>query len=202
MQLKKPNIKFNKSKPTLVSLILIICIAVGGVVAILFALTQPLKNIFNPTEVTTTVVEDFDGEVKQNVAIKNTGNIDAWIRAAVVINWVDKDGNVFGQPPVEGTDYTIVYDLANGWALGDDGMYYWTKPVKSDDDAPEDCCTGVLITSCKPNSPSTAPDGYTLSVEIVGSGIQSVPASVFNNNWGKDSGFTASENSTALQKEG
>lgn len=191
-----------KSAISLISLILVVCVAVGGVLAILKSYVTPLRNVFEPRHVTTTVVEDFDGEVKQNVAIKNTGNTDAWIRAAVVINWVDELGNVYGQPPVEGMDYTIVYDLANGWVKGNDGFYYWTKSVKSVEQDSTNCTTGVLIKTCSPVQPSTAPDGYTLSVEIVGSGIQSVPARVFNGNWGASSGLTATDNSTDLTKGG
>lgn len=194
--------KSKKSAISLISLILVVCVAVGGVLAILISQTKTLTNVFKPGHVTTTVVEEFDGEVKQNVAIKNTGNTDAWIRAAVVINWVDELGNVYGQPPVEGTDYTIVYDLANGWVKGDDGFYYWTKSVKSVEQDSQNCTTGVLIKTCSPVQPSTAPDGYTLSVEIVGSGIQSVPARVFNGNWGASSGLTATDNSTDLTKGG
>ncbi len=194
--------KSKKSAISLISLILVVCVAVGGVLAILKSYANQLINVFEPRHVTTTVVEEFDGEVKQNVAIKNTGNTDAWIRAAVVINWVDELGNVYGIPPVEGTDYTIVYDLANGWVKGNDGFYYWTKSVKSVEQDSTNCTTGVLIKTCSPVQPSTAPDGYTLSVEIVGSGIQSVPARVFNSNWGASSGLTATDNSTDLTKGG
>lgn len=205
MQNQSSKKRFKKPTASLISMILVICVAVGGVLAILLTSTGPLKNIFDPSKVTTSVDETFDGEVKQNVSIKNTGNTDAWIRAAVVINWVDEEGNVYGVPPVEGTDYTITYDLANGWVKGDDGFYYWTKPVQSVEQAPKDCSTGVLIKTCSPTSPSTAPDGYTLSVEIVGSGIQSVPEKVFNNNWGDSSGLKVvkdDESKNVLSREG
>lgn len=202
MQNQSSKKRFKKPTASLISMILVICVAVGGVLAILLTSTGTLKNIFDPSKVTTSVDETFDGEIKQNVSIKNTGNTDAWIRAAVVINWVDEEGNVYGVPPVEGTDYTITYDLANGWVKGDDGFYYWTKPVKSVEQAPKDCNTGVLIKTCSPTSPSSAPDGYTLSVEIVGSGIQSVPAKVFNNNWGESSGLKVDESKNVLSREG
>lgn len=202
MQKHNSKKQLNKSTASLISLILVICVAVGGVLALLFTSTDTLKNVFEPSKVTTTVEEKFDGEVKQNVSIKNTGNIDAWIRAAVVINWVDEYGNIYGVPPVEGTDYTITYDLSNGWVKGDDGFYYWTKPVMSVEQDSTNCNTGVLIKTCSPTSPSTAPNGYALSVEIIGSGIQSVPAKVFNDNWGTSSGLKVNESKNVLSREG
>lgn len=198
MQFRNKDGKINKSAALLISLILVICVAVGGVLALLTFTTNSIKNVFDPSQVTTTVDEKFDGEVKQEVSIKNTGNTDAWIRAAVVITWKDEDGNVYGKAPVAGTDYTIEYDLNNGWKLGNDGFYYWTKPVKPVTKAPNDCNTGVLIKSCSPVKPSTAPDGYSLSVEIIGSGLQSVPARVFNSNWSTSSGLKANDDSTKL----
>lgn len=54
--------------------------------------------------------------------------------------------------------------------------------------------TGVLITKCQPNVPSTAPEGYFLTVEILGSGIQSVPEQAVKDAWG--SGFSINQNGT------
>lgn len=98
----------------LVSVALIVCVAVGGTLAFLADSDGPVVNTFTPSKVTTTVDEKFDNDVKENVKIKNTGDTTAWIRAAVVITWQDKNGNVYAQAPVENTDYTISYDLANG----------------------------------------------------------------------------------------
>ena len=41
-----------------------------------------------------------------------------------------------------------------------------------------------LIETC--NSKNTAPDGYFLNVEIIGSGIQSVPDSVVESVWSNE----------------
>lgn len=171
-----------KSIALLVSLLLIIGVTIGGTIAYLIDRTDPVTNTFNPSEVTTSVEETRNGRTKSNVTIKNTGDTEAWIRAAVIMTWQDKDGNVYGQLPVAGKDYIIDYKLSeDGWVKGDDGFYYWTKPVKSVKEDPEDCLTGVLIESCAYSE--GAPEGYYLTVEIIGSGIQSKPSSVFSEEW-------------------
>lgn len=178
-----------KSMTLLVSLLLAVCLTVGGTLAFLTATDGPVENIFNPSQVTTKVEETLSGTTKSNVMIRNTGDIDAWIRAAVIVTWQNSAGEVYGKAPVAGTDYTI--DKGN-WLEGEDGFYYWNKPV-----APNGL-TGNLIDSITPGN--TAPDGYYLNVEIIGSGIQSKPASVFNTEWAS-SGLTANEACTQLNKK-
>lgn len=177
-----------KSAALLVSLLLIIGVTVGGTIAFLMDSDGPLHNLFNPSQVTTEVEETLDGTTKKDVYIKNTGDTDAWIRAAVVITWQDKDGNVYGKAPVLNTDYEIQW--GTGWLTGPDGFYYWTSPV-----AANGGMTGDLIESC--TSKGTAPEGYYLTVEIVGSGIQSKPARVFNTEWAS-SGLKVNDDGTSI----
>lgn len=163
--------RMKKSKKTmtlLASLVLVLGIVAAGTVAFLVTNTGPVVNTFTPTNVSPEIHEEFNGTVKSNVKIENKGNTDAYIRAAVMVNWVDESGNVLGQVPVKGTDYTITYDLANGWVQGDDGYYYWTKivPATSGTDV-----TGVLITEAKVLKAAPVA-GYSLSVEILAQTIQ------------------------------
>lgn len=192
----KKNVK--KWNTLLVSLLLLVCVTVGGSVAYLVHTADPISNVFTPSRVTTDVVETLDTEKKEKreVAIKNTGDTEAYIRSAVVITWQDKDGNVYGQMPKAcmvstcdhascGADYAIKYILVTsgeGWIKSSDGFYYWTKPVLSQVEDSENCTTGTLITTCKPLKDAPA-DGYYLNVEIIGSGIQSKPTSVVTSNW-------------------
>lgn len=172
-----------KSLALIVSLVLVLTVTVGTTLAYLIATSGPVENTFTPSKVTTEVVEEFDetGKIKQNVKIQNTGDTDAWIRATYIVTWQDADGNVYGQKPVAGTDYEITYGTnENGvWLPGGDDFYYWSKPV-----APE-AFTGILIGECKPLK-SAPEDGYYLCVEILGSGIQRKPATVFNTTWDLD----------------
>ncbi len=180
-------LKTNRKAPVaLVAILVLLCCAVAGTVAFLVTKTDSVVNTFTPSKVTTYVEEEeFNGRTKSNVKIQNTGDIDAYIRVAVIVNWADASGNVYGEKPVEGTDYTISYNKtvqADGgqWIEGSDGYWYYTKPVApSTEDNPQ--YTGVLIKSCEPAG--QAPAGYALQVTILADGIQSKPDKVVNEVW-------------------
>ena len=163
-----------KKPVALVAILVLLCCAVAGTVAYLVTSTDPVTNTFTPAKVTTSVEETFDGITKSNVRIQNTGDIDAYIRVAVIVNWADKDGKVYGKKPVEGTDYSISYNKSD-WFQGSDGYYYCKTaiaPTKS---------TPVLINSCAPAG--QAPEGYALQVTILADGIQSEPSNAVTEAW-------------------
>ena len=163
-----------KAAMLLASLIVLMCVGMGNVLAYLLDTIGPVENTFTPSAVTTKVEETVNPEqtVKTNVMIANTGDTEAFICAAIVINWADGNGNVYGTTPIAEDDYDMQLNLNDGWVFNTtDGFYYWTKPVAADDE------TGVLISSVKLADGVTAPQGYALSVEILCSGVQSVPTS-------------------------
>ena len=157
----------NKNKKTLLlaSLILVIVLGVGVTVAFLLTNTQEVKNTFTPSEVTVDIIEEFDGETKENVVLKNTSNTDAFIRAEVSITWQTEDGNVYGTLPVAGEDYTITFADDSNWILGADGFYYYTKEVAPDG------LTTALIKSCTVKKAAPM-DGYSLNIDIFGAAVQ------------------------------
>ena len=157
--------KSNKKSITmLVSLILIITIGVGGTLAYLITSTGEVKNTFTPSQVVISVDEEFDGNTKSDVKISNhNDSVKAYIRAAIVVNWMDKDGNVWAAKPEKGTDYTMT--TGDGWTLGADGYYYHKGAVNPGES------TSDLIKSAAPVA-GMAPDGYYLSIEILAQGIQ------------------------------
>lgn len=160
----------------LIAAVLILGMAIGGTVAYLTATTGEVTNTFTPGKVDITVEETFDGETKTNVSIKNTGNVDAYIRAKVVVTWQDANGNVYGTMPVVNEDYTITWGTT-GWDLEtSDGFYYHTTAVAPNGN------TSVLITSCEPVE-GEAPAGYNLHVEILAQAIQAEPTSTVADEW-------------------
>ena len=168
-----------KKPVALVALLLLLCCTVAGTLAYLVTSTDPVTNTFTPAEVKTEVTESFvedKGElVKSNVQIKNNGKIDAYIRVAVVVNWADKDGNVYGGAvPKEGTDYTEPV-LQDGWIkVGD--YYYYTSAV------PAGSSTGTLFAPIE--QLKTCQDtNYGLQITILADGIQSVPDTVVKDVW-------------------
>ena len=169
----------HKAAVLLGCLALISVTLVSTTAAFLTVSTEPAENIFDPSTVSCRVDEEFDGTEKTNVTVSNTGDTEAYIRAAVVVTWKDTvNGNVYAKAPVKQTDYTIELNTVD-WFCGMDGFYYYKYPV-----APqaENGATTPLITSCKAIADKT-PDGYGLNVEILASAIQSVPVSVVNEKW-------------------
>lgn len=159
--------KLNRKKGILLltAAVLILVCGVGGTLAYLITQTAPVTNTFTPAHVTSEVNEPGweDGNtVKSNVTVKNTGNVSAYIRAAIVITWKDKDGNTMPTVPVLGTDYTL--DI-NTSAWSPSGGYYYYK-----DKVAAGGSTTNLINSCVSNGTYT--DGRSLCVEVIGSAIQ------------------------------
>ena len=166
-----------KPLAALVALVLIIGAVVGGTLAYLAARTDAIVNTFNPAKVDITVDENFNGKTKENVKITNTGDTEVYIRATYVVTWKDAAGNVYPEQPQPGVDYTISLNPKQNWFYYNDGYYYYTAPV-----APL-ASTGVLIDLCTPVT-GRAPEGYTLSVDVLASAIQSVPAEAVGEAWG------------------
>lgn len=116
----------NKKSIIIASVMLLLLVAVGTTLAYIFTETNPVENTFNPSKVACAVVENnnpdenradivLNDSIKTNVQIKNTGDTDAYIRVAVVVNWMSEDGTkVWATKPVKSTDgtdgdYTISY---------------------------------------------------------------------------------------------
>ena len=155
-----------KKPVALVALLVLLCCTVAGTLAYLVDKTPEVKNTFTPAHVSTAVDETFKNGVKSDVKIQNTGNIDAYIRATVVVNWASdkEDGVVSGTAPKEGTDYTIDWTKVNWIKVGD--YYYYTQKVAVNGE------TGQLFTNCKLKEGVIPPSGYHLQVTILADGIQ------------------------------
>lgn len=164
-----------KSIALLVAMVMVLGAFVGATVAYLFTSADSIVNTFTPASVTTEITEDFDKEVKNNVQVKNTGDISAYIRAEVVVTWQNEKGEIAPTVPVMGTDYNVTFPNGTGW-VEHKGFYYYTSAVASQ------ASTGVLLTACQPVE-GKAPAGYHLSVEILASAIQSEPQEAVQEAW-------------------
>ena len=113
----------------LASLVLLLALAVGGTVAWLNSSSGPVTNTMSPGQVPITINETFNGATKSGVTVTNDGNIDAYIRVAIVANAVDKDGNIIaGKAP----DYVSWVNTDDWQLLEDDGYYYYKGAVAPD----------------------------------------------------------------------
>lgn len=166
----------NRSLVLTISVIALVVCIVGASLAYLFADTDGITNTFTPTKVTTGIDEDIKGGVKEEVVIENTGDIEAYIRAKVVVTWKDSSGNVYGKAPVLSTDYTVTYNNTD-W-FQQEGIWYYKQPVASKGK------TENLLTNMMKVEGATVPEGYDLSVEIISEAIQSQPRTTVTSAWG------------------
>lgn len=160
------------------ALVCIICCLVSGLtLAYLVTSTDDLVNVFGTPSFDTGISEDFKDNVKKDVKIQNTGDVDAYVRATVVVTWVNDDAQVYSTAPVENTDYQIEWKTKDTpWVKGSDGYWYYTTPLAPGGD------TEILFTDCKPVEGKT-PEGYYLSVEILSQSIQAEPKEAVEGVW-------------------
>lgn len=148
--------------------------------AYVFLHSTTVENTFTEAHVTCEVVEDFDGTTKEDVRIKNTSNIQSYIRATVVVTWMSEDETkVTVAKPVAGEHYDITYadESTTNWAKASDGYWYYKVPVEVGAE------TQNLIETCSLKAGVTPPEGFYLSVEIVASAIQATPTYVIKEQW-------------------
>ena len=159
--------KTNRPKhfAALLALVLILVCTVGGTVAYLVAHTDPVTNTFTPGEVSCQVEEKFDEEktVKTEAVIKNTGNVPAYIRVAVVANTVDGD-NITGMASLP-TDWLN----EDSWTAGGDGFYYYKGVVQPGAVTADLLKNGIPLTG--------------IQVTILASAIQSMPDDAVEEAW-------------------
>ena len=174
----------------LIAAVAVIIAGTAGATLAYLSHQSGLTNQFQIAEVSTTVNEEFDGETKSDVKIKNTGDVPAYIRAAVIIGWQDEEGNALidEAAPEVNKDYTIAWNLngtgSNGqWIKGSDGYYYYTSPVDGNAE------TDILIQECKDIKLGEHKNaGKYLVVDIAAQSIQATPAAAVKEAWGPDKG--------------
>jgi len=147
---------------------------VGSTLAYIFVKTNELNNTFTPGEVDISI---------SGSTITNVEDTDVYVRAAVVVTWVNDNGTpddktddvILSTMPVEGTDkdYTITYNTDANWVQGSDTFWYYKEPISKDE-------SKTLINSVTAN---TTKDGYTLTVQVLSSAIQATPAEAVVNSW-------------------
>ena len=162
----------------LLALALILVCTVGGTVAYLVTHTDPVVNTFTPGEVSCQVEEKFEGNnVKTEAVVKNTGNVPAYIRVAVVANTIDAQGNITGMET-----------LPAGWLntakwTEVDGFYYYKGVVQ-----PGDVTDNLLNADINLEG---------IQVTILASAIQSMPDDAVKEAW-KMSYDSSASNWTAV----
>lgn len=157
----------------LLSGLLLVTLIVGGTVAYLVTQVTPVTNTFTPSHVTCEVNENFNGTVKSNVNVTNTGDTDAYIRVKLVTYRVNDNGDHIG-----GTASVPDFTPGKNWVKHSDGYYYYTLPVK-----PGEKPVNALIDSIVLEDHYDDADGGKQVIEVMAEAIQSSPAEAVGESW-------------------
>lgn len=158
----------------MVSLVAILAVSVGGVLAWLATSSNDVTNTFAPGDTEIKIEEKFENNVKSDVYVINKGNIPVYIRANLVFTWKDSAGNIIEKP----ADATPTVDYGNGdWVKGSDGFWYYTKPVAAD---------GGKTTNLIDRATIKFPEGkgYKMDLEVMAQSIQAEPKDAVEGAWG------------------
>ena len=154
----------------ILSLCLIFALAVGTTLAYLKANTSPVTNTFKAATSEIKIEEKTDNGSKSEIYVKNEGTATSYVRVKLVMNWVDKSGNV-----VSGGNLPEVTLNEPDWFMKD-GIYYYTKPV-----GPKDSTANLLK---DPITQPNAPEGCHLEVTVLAESIQAAPSKAVTDSWG------------------
>ena len=164
----------NRSLVLVVSLLALLLVVAGGTLAWLTA-QDSVSNTFTPAHVSCTVTEDFNGTVKSNVNVKNTSDINAFIRVKLVTYRVNSDGQRIG-----GTATIPTFTPGEGWVKYGD-FYYYTLPV-APNATPEAALIGTKGIELKDSYKDA--DGGKQVIEVMAEAIQSQPERAVGQAWG------------------
>lgn len=157
----------------LLATVMLFALAVGGTIAWLTDKDRPLVNTFDPSKVTCEVQEKFDGKVKSDVNVKNTGDIDAFIRVKLVTYRTNDAGQHIG-----GTAALPQFTLGANW-VEYNGYYYYTLPVVPGDKPATKLTDSMTLTESYDDA-----DGGHQSIDVMAEAIQSVPEAAVKAAWG------------------
>ena len=157
----------------LLATVMLFALAVGGTIAWLIDKDSPLVNTFDPSKVTCEVQEKFDGKVKSDVNVKNTGDIDAFIRVKLVTYRTNNAGQHIG-----GTAALPQFTLGANW-VEYNGYYYYTLPVAPGDKPATKLTDSMTLTESYDDA-----DGGHQSIDVMAEAIQSVPEDAVKAAWG------------------
>lgn len=155
----------------LITFLLVTVTVCGTVIAYMFKKTEYMDNRFTPAQVACEVEEVFDSGTNQktSIKVKNTGNIDAYLRVRLVSYWVDANGNIVAKP-----SSMPEVKMAVGWIAGSNNTYYYRMPVEPGNFTQELLAAPIIL----------AKDGdYLQVVEVFAEAIQSAPSGAVTSAW-------------------
>ena len=139
--------------------------------------SQTVSNVFIPGRVACQINETFENNVKKSITVKNTGNVDAYIRVRLVFHWEDSKGNVVARNmPVPTVTHSSAWEK-----VGD--YYYYAKPVSPGDSTPNLLTDSGFKISAKEVTYSGTIYTYYPVMEVLAEAIQSDPKDAVDAAW-------------------
>ncbi len=191
-----PRQRRGRKRTLIVAACLVAAMSCAGAFA-WFHTESGLLNMFQQAKVTPGIDEAFEqgSTVKENVTLKNDGNVNVYMRASVSVRWEVPGENgsklVLDEVPVLDADYTMDWGddvgTGKGWVRGADGLYYWTKPLAPVDSQEMTKATTNLINKCEWSTAGKYNDRH-LVVEIDAQSVQADPKDAVLEAWGAATG--------------
>ena len=172
---RKPHKGRGRLAMMVLSIVLLLGVAIGGTIAWLSTKTTPVTNTFTPAKVTCEVEEKFDkttGE-KTNVNVKNTGNIDVYIRVKLVTYRTNDTGQHIG-----GKAELPKFTLGKDW-VEHGGYYYYTLPVAPGQQPDTNLAKKMTLKTSYRDA-----DGGKQALDVMAEAIQSAPEKAVGEAWG------------------
>ena len=142
-----------------------------------------INNEFGVAKTDIKVEESFDETKaqKSDVRLINTGNTPVYMRAKVLIYYIDDEGNVLGIVPKEGIDY-IIESGSSDWIKKDD-IFYYNSPVEPSSVHSTNCTTGETTNLINHIRDLIPEDDKYLVIDVLGQSIQANPATAVEEAW-------------------
>lgn len=172
---RKPHKGRGRLAMMVLSIVLLLGVAIGGTIAWLSTKTTSVTNTFTPAKVACEVEEKFDPDTgeKTNVNVKNTGNIDVYIRVKLVTYRTNDAGQHIG-----GTATLPEFTPGENWVKHGE-YYYYTLPV-----APGKKPAANLADSMTLEKSYKDADGGKQALDVMAEAIQSEPEKAVADAWG------------------
>lgn len=139
--------------------------------------TEMITNEFGRAIVACEVVESFNTSsgVKSSIKVKNTGNIDAYLRVSLVSWWEDVNGNIVGKPSEMPS---FEYDATKWKKQSAEHIYYYTSVVNPDSTTEELFTSSMTLGTDTYNGKNV----YQV-VKVFAEAIQSAPSDAVTSAW-------------------
>lgn len=155
-----------------VCVVLVLACTGIGVLAYMFRETDEIDDALESAEASCELVERFENNKKSEISVKNTGNINVYVRVRLVPYWVDSEGQrVYRSASVPSFEYNSDKWLADN----ENDTYYYRVPLSPSALTPSLPRTAILLSE---------DNGYYLVLDVFAEAIQAQPSDAAVEAWG------------------